>query len=139
MGLAFSKDSTAHLPRGAAFPQDSTAHPMYPPYFSKIRPCTRRKVSHFPKIPFRARCKPRIFPRFDCAPAARSRISPRFRFAPDVSPVFSQDSTFHLPRGRIREKYGSFQSYIHRFVLPLASIKPDHGSKSTRKWKRLQK
>ena len=96
-------------------------------------------LPHFSKIRPRTRCTPRIFPRFDRAPAARSRISPRFRFAPDVSPVFSQDSTFHLPRGRIREKYGSFQSYIHRFVLPLASIKPDHGSKSTRKWKRLQK
>ncbi|MDO5429348.1 hypothetical protein, partial [Parabacteroides sp.] len=77
--------------------------------------------------------------RFDLALAAECRISPRFDRTPDVTPAFFQDSTFHLPRGRIREKYGSFQSYIHRFVLPLASIKPDHGSKSTRKWKRLQK
>ena len=105
------------------FLQDSTAHPTRAPYFSKIRPRTRREVPHFSKIRPRTRCTPRIFREFHHAPAARWNISLRFRFAPDVSPVFSQDSTFHLPRGRIREKHGGSQSYINRFVVPLASVK----------------
>ena len=32
------------------FLQDSTAHPTRAPYFSKIRPRTRREVPHFSKI-----------------------------------------------------------------------------------------
>ena len=108
LGLAFSKDSTAHLPRDTAFLQDSASRPMYPPHFSrippracremphfsKIRPRTRctpphfsripprtcRKVEYFPKIPFRTRCKPRIFARFDFSPAARSNPRKTRRF-----------------------------------------------------------
>ena len=108
LGLAFSKDSTAHLPRDtaflqdsasrpmyppaffansttrlpqdAAFLQDSTSHPMHPPHFSRIPPRTCRKVEYFPKIPFRTRCKPRIFARFDFSPAARSNPRKTRRF-----------------------------------------------------------
>ena len=123
LGLAFSKDSTAHLPRDTAFLQDSASRPMYPPHFSRSPPRACRMMPHFSQIRPRTRCTPRIFREFHHAPAARWNISLRFRFAPDVSPVFSQDSTFHLPRGRIREKHGGSQSYINRFVVPLASVK----------------
>ena len=64
-----------------------------------------------------------VFTKSDLTPDEKRRISPRFDRAPDVSPVFSQDSTFHLPRGRIREKHSGSQSYINRFVVPLASVK----------------
>jgi hypothetical protein len=37
------------------FLQDSTAHPTRAPYFSKIRPRTRREVPHFSKIRPRTR------------------------------------------------------------------------------------
>ena len=118
LGLAFSKDSTAHLPRDTAFLQDSASRPMYPPHFSrippracremphfsKIRPRAQCEASHFPEIRPRARRKPRISPRFDLSPDASPRIFPRFDLAPDASPVFFQDSTSHPTRGRILEK-----------------------------------
>ena len=105
LGLAFSKDSTAHLPRDTAFLQDSASRPMYLPHFSRIPPRACRKMPHFSKIRPRARCKPRISPRFDRAPGARSNISPRFDPAPDVSPAFLTDSTAHPMQGQIFSKY----------------------------------
>ena len=101
LGLAFSKDSTAHLPRDTAFLQDSASRPMYPPNFSRIPPRACRAMPHFSNIRPRTRCTPRIFREFHHAPAARLNISLRFRFAPDVSPVFLQDSTTRPVRGPI--------------------------------------
>ena len=79
------------------FLQDSTAHPTRAPYFSKIRPRTRREVPHFSKIRPHTRREPRIFPRFDRAPGARSRISPRFDRAPDAGGIFGKYSIHVYP------------------------------------------